>query len=260
MPKSTAVEATTKFDQLLRASAQLPGVQINRESYLRRELKPFCSADQIDRAVATSPAEAGVSLSVVNKIAAGAIKNEATKVTAISAAAGLPGGLAVFGTVPADLAQYYGHVLRIVQKLAYIYSWPDLFDGDGMDSATENMLTLFIGVMFGVNAAQAGVTKTASMIAKHVAKKLPQKALTKGTIYPIVKRVSSMLGAQMTKQIFAKGASKLVPVVGAAISGGLTFATFLPMAKRLQKHLSSLPLVAQEPAIVDADVMWIEES
>lgn len=255
MPKSTAVEATTKFDQILRASAQLPGVQISRESYLRRELKPFCTADQIDRAVATSPAEAGVSLSVVHKIASSAIKNEATKVTAISAAAGLPGGFALLGTVPADLAQYYGHVLRIVQKLAYVYCWPDLFDGDGLDSATENMLTLFIGVMFGVNAAQIGVTKTAEMIAKQVAKKLPQKALTNGMVYPVVKKVSTILGVQMTKQVFAKGASKIVPVVGAAISGGLTFATFLPMAKRLQRHLASLPLVTQEPVIVDADVM-----
>lgn len=260
MTKTTAVESTTKFDQLLRTSAQLPGVQINRENFLRRELKPFCTTSQIDCAVATSPAEAGVSLEVVNRIATSAVKNEATKVTLFSTATGLPGGLALVGTVPADLAQYYGHVLRIVQKLAYIYSWPDLFDGDGPDSATENMLTLFIGVMCGVSAAQVGVTKTASMIAQQMVKTLPQKALTKGIIYPVVKKVSTKLGAQMTKQIFAKGASKVVPVVGAAISGGLTFATFLPMAKRLQKHLSDLPLVTEQAEIIDADMMWSEES
>lgn len=258
MSKSTAVESSTKFEQLLRGSIQLPGVQIDREGYLRRELKHFCTPDQINQAVATSPAQAGVSLEVVNKIAAQTIRNEATKVTAISTAAGLPGGFALLGTVPADLAQYYGHVLRIVQKLAYIYSWPELFDGDGLDSATENMLTLFIGVMFGVNAAQAGVNKTAAMIAQQMAKTLPQKALTKGTIYPIVRKVAGLLGAQMTKQAFAKGASKLVPLVGAALSGGLTFATFLPMAKRLQKHLAGLPLASQEPSIIDADI--IEES
>ncbi len=36
--------------------------------------------------------------------------------------------------------------------------------------------------MFGVNAAQAGVTKTAAMIAQQMAKTLPQKALTKGAM------------------------------------------------------------------------------
>lgn len=255
MSKSTAVESSTKFEQLLRGSVQLPGVQIDRKSYLRRELKHFCTPEQIDIAITTNPAKAGVPPEVINKIAAHAIKNEATKVTAVSAVAGVPGGFALLGTVPADLAQYYGHVLRIVQKLAYIYSWPSLFDGDGLDSATENMLTLFIGVMFGVNAAQAGVTKTAAMIAQQMAKTLPQKALTKGTIYPIVKKVSALLGAQMTKQIFAKGASKLVPLVGAAISGGLTFATFLPMSKRLQKHLAGLPLANQDPNIINVDVI-----
>ena len=81
---------------------------------------------------------------MVNKIAAHVIRNEAAKVTAISAAAGLPGGFALLGTVPADLAQYYGHVLRIVQKLAYIYSWPNLFDSDGLDSATENLSLIHI--------------------------------------------------------------------------------------------------------------------
>ena len=34
----------------------------------------------------------------------------------------------------------------------------------------------------------------------------------------------------------------IIPVVGAVISGGLTFATFRPMAKRLQKHLADLAL------------------
>nr|WP_240955173.1 hypothetical protein [Rhodococcus sp. 105337] len=223
---------------------QMPGVQINREAYLRSELKRFCTQDQIERAIAKTPAEAGVSLAVVDKIANSVIRYETSKVTAISTLTGIPGGIAAFGTVPADIAQYYGHVLRVVQKLAYIYSWPELFDsnGDGLDSATESMLTLFIGVMVGLNAAQIGVAQVSAMIAKELTRKLPQQALTKGVIYPVVKKVASLLGIQMTKQVFAKSAAKVVPLVGAAVSGGLTFATFRPMSKRLQKHLATLPL------------------
>ncbi len=248
MVKGSEVAPSSKFEQTLRASAQMPGVRINREKYLRSELKRFCSADQVDLAVATSPAEAGVPLDVVNRIANSVIKNETGRVTTISAAAGIPGGFAAFGTVPADVAQYYGHILRVVQKLAYIYSWPELFDdeSDGLDSATESMLTLFIGVMFGVNAAQAGVAQVSALIAKQVAKKLPQQALTKGAIYPVVKKVATLLGVQMTKQIFAKSAAKVVPLVGAVVSGSLTLATFMPMSRRLQKHLAELPLSKPE--------------
>ena len=34
--------------------------------------------------------------------------------------------------------------------------------------------------------------------------------------------------------------AKLVPLVGGVLSGGLTLSTFLPMAKRLKKHLATL--------------------
>lgn len=161
------------------------------------------------------------------------------------------------GTVPADMAQYFGHVLRIAQKLAYIYSWPNLFveEGEEVDEATEGMLTLFVGVMFGVQLAQAGVSKASAMIAGQMLKKLPQQALTKGVLYPVVKKVAGFLGVSMTKQLFASGVAKFVPIVGAVFSGGLTFATFLPMSKRLQKHLASLELTkpGHRPA-QDADL------
>jgi len=142
------------------------------------------------------------------------------------------------------MAQYVGHMLRIAQKLAYIYSWPDLFGDDDteMDEATEGILTLFVGVMVGIQVAQAGVVKASAMIAAQVAKTLPAKALTKGTIYPIVKQVAKVLGVQMTKKMFASGVAKAVPVAGAVLSGGLTLATYLPMSRRLQKHLASLEL------------------
>lgn len=234
--------SATKFSQVLDAAAKLPGVRIDRASYLRTALKRYCTDEEIERAVTDSPAAAGISAEVIKEVANTSISYETSKVTGLSALAGIPGGFAMIGTIPADLAQYMGHILRIVQKLAYIYSWPDLFDDEDLDEATESMLVLFVGVMFGAQLAQSGVAKVAGIIAEQVAKKLPQQALTKGAIYPIVKRVAAYLGLKMTKQIFANGLSKVVPIIGAAVSGAVTLSTFLPMAKRLQKHLASLEL------------------
>lgn len=244
MTANKQVEPGSKFTQTLEAAAQLPGVRINREAYLRAALKRYCTDDQISRAISTSPAEAGVPTKVITAVANTSIKYETSKATALSTAAGIPGGLAMFGTVPADLAQYFGHVLRVAQKLAYIYSWPDLFadSDDGLDEATEGILTLFVGVMFGVHLAQVGVSKVSALMAGQVVKKLPQQALTKGTLYPVVKKVATYLGVGMTKRVYAGAVAKAVPVIGAVFSGGLTFATFMPMAKRLQKHLASLEL------------------
>lgn len=140
------------------------------------------------------------------------IKFKTSRTAALSTIASIPGGLFMIGTVPADMVQYFGHVLRIAQKLAYIYSWPDLFakDSEALDEATESILTLFVGVMFGAQLAQAAVSKVSVMIAEQVVKKLPQQALTHGAIYPVVKKVAALLGAQ-TRPLFAGGIAKPYP-------------------------------------------------
>lgn len=272
MPANQEVEQVgSTFSQVLNAAAKLPGVRISRTKYLRVALKRHCTDEEIERAIALSPAAAGIALSVIQEVAKTSITYETAKVTGLSTVAGIPGGFALLGTVPADLAQYMGHILRIAQKLAYIYGWPDLFasDDDEIDEATEGILTLFVGVMFGVQLAQTGVSKAATMIAAQVVKTLPRKAITRGTIYPLVKTVAKLLGGQMTVRIFANGVAKVIPVVGAVLSGGLTLGTFLPMSKKLQKHLASLEVTKpghrtalvddpEEPEIVDAEVVPVD--
>ena len=247
----------SRFSAVLLAAAKLPGVRIDREAYLRSALARHCSEDDIRRAIEESPAAAGIPVEVLDKAANDSIRFETGKVSALSAAAGVPGILALPVTVPADVAQYFGHMVRIAQKLAYLYSWPDLFsdDGDDVDDATMGVLTLFFGVMFGTQSANAAVGKIAGMMSEQVAKKLPQKALTQGVVYPIVKKVAAHLGVKMTKESFAKSVSKAIPLVGAVVSGGLTLATFLPMAKRLKKHLAGLPLAEPSRRVMDGEVV-----
>ena len=57
----------------------------------------------------------------ITDAASTSVTHETRNVTMISTAAGIPGGLTTIGTIPADVAQYMGHMLRIAQKLAYIY-------------------------------------------------------------------------------------------------------------------------------------------
>ncbi|MET8806393.1 hypothetical protein [Streptomyces sp. NPDC004546] len=247
----------SRFFTVLLAAAKLPGVRIHREAYLRTALARHCTEDEIRRAIEKTPAAAGITVDVLEKAANDSIRYETAKVSALSAAAGIPGVFALPATVPADLAQYVGHMLRIAQKLAYLYSWPELFsdEGDDVDDATMGVLTLFFGVMFGTQSANAAVGKVAGMMSEQVAKKLPQKALTKGVVYPIVKKVAAYIGVKMTKESFAKAVSKAIPLVGAAVSGGLTFATYLPMAKRLKKHLAGLPLADPSHRVTEGDVV-----
>ncbi len=250
-----------EFKNVLVESAKLPMVKIDRELFLRKELRDRYTQEIVEIAIQYNPAYAGICVEDINKIAKSCIVAETTKVTALSATAGLPGGFAMIGTVPADLAQYFGHILRILQKLIYLYGWNDLNLGSKeQNEETKNLLTLFVGVMFGVNVAVSTVNKLAAQVAKQVTKKLPQKALTKGVIYPVVKKVATLLGFQMTKQIFTREVAKVVPVVGAAVSGGLIYATFKPMSEKLRKHLASGELASIEyyKSMDDGSVIDVE--
>ncbi|MCX4680775.1 hypothetical protein OG413_36800 [Streptomyces sp. NBC_01433] len=151
-------------------AARLPGVRSDREAYLRTALARHCAEDELRRAIEETPAAAGILLAVLDRVANESIRYETAKVSTVSAAAGIPGFIALPATVPADVAQYFAHMLRIAQKLA------------------------------------------------------------------------GYLGVEMTKQTFVKSVSKAIPLVGAAVSGGLTFATFRPMSRRLKTHLSGLEL------------------
>lgn len=236
-----------EFELLLANSAKLPMVKINRKSFLRKELLGRYSQEIVEKAIQYNPAYAGIGVEDINKIAKSCITAETRSVTFLSAAAGLPGGFTMLGTVPIDLTQYFAHILRILQKLIYLYGWNDLnLDSKEMNDETKNLLTLFIGIMFGVNAAVNTVNKFAAQVAKQVVKKLPRKTLTKGIIYPIVKKVARSLGIKMTKQLFASGIAKAVPVIGAVTSGGLTFATFRSMSEKLRKYLASGELASVE--------------
>jgi hypothetical protein len=147
-------------------------------------------------------------------------------------------------TIPADTAQFFAHIIRVLQKLAYLYGWQEMFKGDNdeFDDETSNQLILFIGVMFGVNAANVAVSKIATLAAQNVPKQLMRQALTHGTLYPLLKQICKAIGIKMTKPILAKTVGKIIPVAGAVVSGGLTFAFFKPMSSRLKKYLSTLPM------------------
>lgn len=238
---------TIDFEALLKTSVSLPLVRIDREEFLKSELKKYCDKKTIRKAISVNPAYAGIAQSVINTIADDCIRYESVKVSAISFASGIPGGVAMVASIPADIAQYYAHVLRIIQKLAYLYGWQSLIDEEGtVDTKTSQILTLFTGVMFGVNSAKTVVTKLSGSMAQRVEKVLINKALTKGVIYPVVKKVATILGVKMTKEVFAKGVSKIIPVVGGFVSGGLTYVTYRPMSIKFKNYLEGLDLASVE--------------
>lgn len=218
---------------VISTAIKVPGVKVNREAFLREQFKKEDEA-VINTIVEAGPVVAGRSRKELKNMASKVLTVRTAASTGASFLAGLPGGLTMGIAIPADITQFYAIALRMAQELAYLYGEKDLWDGEKLDDErVMNQLILYCGVMLGAAGAGQAVRVMASSLAKQVAKKLPQKALTKGFIYPIVKSVAKFFGVSMTKKVFAQGISKAVPFIGGVVSGGITFATMKPMGNRL---------------------------
>ncbi|MEE1076114.1 MAG: hypothetical protein UHY68_02485 [Acutalibacteraceae bacterium] len=228
------------FETMLKSSVGMPLVKIDRAEFLKSELQKYYSDDIVQDAINNNPAHAGIPVEKINKIANASINVETMKLTSLS----FSGGTSEIGTeenTAVEASQYFAHVLRIIQKLVYLYGWQDIFDENGcIDDETTKLLTVFTGVMCGVNEANSVITKISNSLSEKATERSARKALTKGKMYSFAENAIPLLGFNITKKLFAKGVSKTIPIVGGIVSGGITFATYKPMALKLKKHLSRL--------------------
>lgn len=218
---------------------KMPGVNINRADFLEKQFMKNYPQEVIQDAINFNPAHAGITVKEIDKITDQVIQYERNCVSGISLALGMPGGVAMTATLPADIAQFYGYMLRAIQKLLYLYGFPEINveNGVNIDDETMNIITLCLGVMYGVKGATASLKMLSAALGKGVEKKLLAKALTKGTFYPMVKKIAKWFSVNMTKQIFAGFFKKAIPVVGGVIGGGITYLSFKPCCDNLKKSL-----------------------
>ncbi|NLU43438.1 SHOCT domain-containing protein [Haloimpatiens lingqiaonensis] len=222
---------------VISTAIQIPGVKVNRDAFLQEQFNDV-APELLHAIIDVGPVEAGCSRKELRKIASKIVQKKTLFSTGASFLAGMPGGFTMAATIPGDMLQFYGVALGLAQEIAYLYGAGDLWNGDILDEEkVTNQLILYCGVMLGASGAAQTIRVLSSSLAKQALKKLPQQALTKTFYYPIIKSIAKAFGAKMTKEVFAKGVSKVVPIIGGIVSGGITFATLRPMGMRLADTL-----------------------
>ena len=221
---------------------KMPGAKINREAYLRKTFSHL-SDSEIRQCLSESPAKV-VSQIEIENAASNAIGSHTAKATAISAISGIPGGVAILATVPADLANYYFHVVAVGQKLGYLYGFPDMVDDHGqLTPDGEIMLTAFIGVMNKVEMAKELVKKIAVEVTKRMTEetaiRVAGNIFSKQLIAQAIEAISTKLGTQIAAKGVGRGLYKAIPFLSGVVCGTITYATFKPQAKRLYEVLKS---------------------
>lgn len=255
---SDSKQQTTEIalESIITASVQLPGVKVVRDKFLA---ETFATEDVVLQEVLDSgPIKAGITQDRLSSIAGKLILKRTSQSSAASFLAGIPGGIAMAATIPADVMQFFGMALKLAQELAYLYGADDLWkDGTIDEEKVKSQLILYCGVMFGVSGAVSGIRVLSTQIAKTTLHKLPQKALTKTFWYPIIKQIGKAIGVKVTKSTVAQGISKAIPIIGGVISGTLNFASMMPMATRLNDALNQATFNYSSNDL-EADIIEIE--
>lgn len=226
------------LEEIISKAIQIPGVKVDRNKLLAEVFSS--KVELLENIINNGPVEAGITREEINNIANKLIIKRTSQSSIASFAAGIPGGLAMAATIPADILQFFGMSLRLAQELSYLYGADDLWEnGEVDDEKVKNQLIIYCGVMFGVSGAVSGVRVLSTQVAKTALKKIPQKALTKTFWYPMIKKICSFVGYTLTKKTLASGVSKAIPVIGGVISGTINFASMMPMARKLNDTLDN---------------------
>lgn len=233
--ESKTEKGLTLWNRVLSASLNLPFVRVDREEFLTKELSKFCTPMEMMVALDDTPLKV-LTKKEIDKLANECIKYHLTMVCGTSALMGLPGGWWMAGTIPTDLTQFYGHILALMQKLIYLYGWPALTNvNKQLDDGSLQIMTLFVGAMMGNKMAVEALTKVVGIASEKAGLRISEGILAQYAI-----KIAQWIGINMTKEGFAKGVGKVLPLVGAPISATITYYTFRPMARRLKAHLDDL--------------------
>ena len=156
--------------------------------------------------------------------------------------------------------------MRVMQEELYLYGFPQInVDNNGsvLDSETLNLITICLGTMYGVAGANNALKSLSKALAAGVEKKIISTALTKGKLYPTIKAIVKWFNVSLTKKMLGEFAKNSIPIAGAIIGGGLTFATFKPCCDRLKDSLKETrlanPELNDDTDIIDLEINGEEE-
>jgi len=146
--------ANIGIDDIINVAIKIPGIKIDREEFLRKTLEGKYPQDVIDKAVSEKPLAAGIPVEDIDKLVDEVIKDEGNYVEKLSKALSLAGGAGAAAAAPANLAQYYGYLLRCSQKILYLYCFPqlDLKDKEGRKGVA--VLTICVAIMEQIEDAK----------------------------------------------------------------------------------------------------------
>ena len=190
-------------------------MQMDRAGFLREYLLGVCCKEKIEQIIQNPSLLINLPLEVLDNVAQRVIDDEEKR---------------LFCLEKVDLITYFAYMDRVFFKLLYLYGVPELVLNGKADIPLESvyLLTLCIGAGYGIHEAEYALEVALRAYRVGVKQRLINTSLTKGGLYPFVKKTELFLELYITQTAFEK--------LDAFRSGGLSFQT---CCKRLQEILRS---------------------
>ncbi|MBP5490772.1 MAG: bacteriochlorophyll 4-vinyl reductase, partial [Lachnospiraceae bacterium] len=166
------------LEYLIEQALRIPKVKVDREEFLKAAFaKEGILVRQI---VEEGPVACDYSDIELDDMADKLILRRTSESSVMSFAAGIPGGLAIAATIPADTLQFFAMSRRMAQELAYLYGAKDFWACEGEEGTlVRYQLICSLGAMFGVEGASAATRLLSSHLALRAMGGTPQRATTR---------------------------------------------------------------------------------
>lgn len=232
---------------LLDIILNLPIAHVNRTEFLAKTFN-LSESDIINNLV-------DIPFEQREKAAKKQINSTVLQTSAIAFASGIPGGIAMVGTVPGDILQNMVYSVRLAQQLAFIYD----IDIEKDDKIDAQSMVLFLGTMFGVNGAASLLRVTSTNTGKYLSQKVLSAGLSKTIWYPVFKKIVRIVsGKTLTIKALSKSTTKILPIIGGITSGGLTFVAMKKAANLLNIELQKGHVQKYSVSDYEKDIVILE--
>ena len=242
---STAMAA---YDSAMKRALCIPFVKVDKNRYLRRKLKNRLTDEELELVLNERPLSV-LPMEEVKRMAKTEVRKHALIVTLLSTLSAVPqSGWLMWLGIAFDFIQFQVFVFVIMQKLLYLYGCKNLSsDNKNLSGSAEWILLLISTIMIGKHQVMRLAKSAAGMAVKQAIQRFAVRMLTKLMVFNVLRQCAKWFGIVLTKDMLVQGVSLMVPILCAIISGLISLWLFMPMTKRLQRHLTHLAEEGKDP-------------
>ena len=241
------------WNSVLRWGLKLPFSKVDRERYLRHVFSKHVKDEAQMSVVLEERPSSVLPDCLIEKVVKREIHLHALWVTLVSLVCAIPpDGWLMWVLILVDFVQFQVFVFIILQKMLYVYGCRDLHTKDVTkeERSLDVMMLMISVVMIGKSQVRRLAKSAFGLAVKQVIQRFAARLMTRLVVLNFLRQLAKWFGIVLTKEMVVSGLSMIVPLTCALISGLISLWLFMPMVKKLHRHLRELSNEGKDPVEV----------